>query len=275
MRASYHLRMLASQTLPSLRTYSRDKVIEYYETYVELQKPEETLLRLLAPELAPMRMLEIGIGAGRVTRYFAPRVREYHGIDICQSMVDRCRAAFAGSMPAESFSVGDMRHLGAHGAASIDLLLVTYNTIDHIGPAERAAFIAEARRMVAARGYFCFSSHNINRLASWLTLRNWLGVEFWRRPKSWMRKLRQRQRLMELNKAALEVRANADCVVVTNGTHDDYDLKLCYVRPAAQVRALHDAGFSNVRVFSLDSGAELQGNEIADPQDRWLYYLAS
>ena len=267
--------MQLGQALPSLRTYSRDKVIEYYETYVELQKPEETILRLLAPQLAPMRMLEIGVGAGRVTRYFAPRVRDYHGIDICPSMVERCRTAFAGSLPPERFSVGDMRDLSHCAPGGIDLMLVTYNTIDHIGPADRAAFIAVARRLVAPGGYFCFSSHNINRLAIWLTLRNWLGFEFWRRPRSWMRKLRQRQRLMELNRVALEVQANADCVVITNGTHDDYDLKLCYVRPDAQIRALHDAGFANVRVFSLDSGAELHGEAIAAAPDRWLYYLAS
>ena len=59
------------------------------------------------------------------------------------------------------------------------------------------------------------------------------------------------------------------------GTHDDYDLRLCYVRPAAQVRALQDAGFQLVRVFSLDSGAELRGEEICLAPDRWLYYLAS
>ena len=266
---------LAFRHEPSVHTYSRDKVLAYYETYVELQKPEEAILALLAPELAPMRMLEIGIGAGRVTRYFAPRVREYEGIDICPSMVERCRATFAGSMPAERFSVGDMREMDMRAAGSAELLLVTYNTIDHIGPAERASFIAEARRLVAPGGYLCFSSHNINRLARWLTLRNWLGFEFWRRPRSWMRKLQQRARLMELNKVALEVQANADCVVITNGTHDDYDLRLCYVRPAAQVAALHDAGFRSVRVFSLDSGAELHGEEIALAPDRWLYYLAS
>jgi len=260
---------------PSLQTYARDEVIAYYETYVELQKPEATILGVLAASLPAMRMLEIGIGAGRVTRHFAPRVRDYHGIDICPSMVERCRQAFAGSIPAERFSVGDMRAMDGYATGSADLLLVTYNTIDHIGPDERAAFLGTARRLVPAGGYLCFSSHSINRLAKWLTLRNWLGYEFWRRPRSWMRKLRQRARLMELNKAALDLQADADCVVITNGTHDDYDLRLCYVRPAAQLRALREAGFASVRVFSLDSGRELEGEALESTPDRWLYYLAS
>lgn len=101
-----------SQTLTLLSTYSKDDVVAYYADYVDLQKPEETILRLLSPRLSGMSMLEVGIGGGRVTQHFVDRVREYQGIDLSPRMVDLCRDRFAGP---ERFSVRDMRELEAYG----------------------------------------------------------------------------------------------------------------------------------------------------------------
>ena len=257
-----------SQTLTLLQTYSKDDVVAYYAGYVDLQKPEQAILDLLAPRLPAMRMLEVGVGAGRVTRHFAGRVREYQGIDLCPRMIWMCRRSFPGP---ERFSVRDMRDLDSYETGRFDLLLITYNTLDHLGEVERGHFLREARRVVSPGGHFCFSSHNIACLAGWLSLRNWLGFRFWR----WPRQLRQRAQLQDLNHEALERQAHADCVVITNGTHGSYEMRSCYVRTTAQVRALNEAGFGSVRVFSLDSGRELQAAEIPAAKDRWLYYLAS
>jgi len=257
-----------SQTLTLLDTYSKDDVVAYYAGYVDLQKPEETILRLLSPRLPGMRMLEVGIGGGRVTQHFIDRVREYHGIDLSPRMVDLCRQRFPGP---ERFSVRDMRELESYATGRFDLLLITYNTLDHLSEAERGQFLREARRVLPPGGQFCFSSHNIACLAGWLSLRRWLGLRPWR----WPRRLRQRAQLRELNRQALEQHASADCVVITNGTHGSYEMRSCYVRTVSQVCALNEAGFGSVRVFSLDSGRELQAAEIAAAKDRWLYYLAS
>ena len=257
-----------SQTLTLLQTYSKDDVVAYYADYVDLQKPEQAILDLLAPRLAGMRMLEVGVGAGRVTQHFADRVREFQGIDLCPRMVWLCRQRF---LRPERFSVRDMRDLDSYETGRFDLVLITYNTLDHLSPGERQHFLAEARRVIAPGGYFCFSSHNIACLDAWLSLRNWLVWQVWR----WPRKLRERAQLQALNRQALERQASADCVVITNGTHGSYEMRSCYVRATAQVRALQEAGFRKVRVFSLDSGRELQAGEIPGAEDRWLYYLAS
>jgi len=257
-----------SQTLTLLNTYSKDDVVAYYAACDALQKPEGTILRQLAPRLPAMRMLEIGVGGGRVTRHCADRVREYQGIDLCPRMVALCRGRFPGP---ERFSVRDMRDLGEYPAGRFDFVLITYNTLDHLSPEERASFLAAARRVVAPGGNLCFSSHNIACLSGWLDLRRWLGARFWR----WPRLRRQRAQLRELNRSALEQQPRADCVVITNGTHGSYEMRSCYVRAAAQVQALKAAGFPSVSVFSLDSGLELEGEAIARANDRWLYYLAS
>lgn len=256
-----------SQTLTLLHTYSKDDVVAYYADYVDLQPPEQTILRRLAPGLGGMRMLEIGVGGGRVTRHFVGRVREFQGTDLSPRMVEMCRERFAGA----PFSVQDMRELRGYESGRFDFILITYNTLDHLSPGERAEFIAEARRVISPGGFFCFSSHNIACLDNWLRLSNWLDHRFWR----WPRKLRERADLRRINRAALAQRHSADCIVITNGTHGSYDMRSCYVRTVPEIRSLHKAGFANVQVFSLDSGRELHGDEIAAAKDRWLYYLAS
>jgi len=258
-----------------LETYSRDEVVAYYAGYLDLQPPEAEILRRLAPRLPAMRMLELGVGAGRISAHYAPLVADYRATDLCPRMVEACRRRFAGRIAAERFAVGDMRALGGYADGSLDLVFISYNTIDHLTLPERAALTAQARRILAPGGFFCFSSHNIACLGDWLRLGRWLGAGFWRHPRSGLRRLRLRARLRELNRAALEQHAGADYVLVNNGTHDDLELRSYYTRASWQLRELANAGFSRAQVFSLESGKELKGGAIDAARDRWLYFLAA
>src|SRR5438132_8549511 len=102
----------ANDSLQCLKMYSRPEVVAHYLDDAALQKPEAAILQRLEPQLGAMRMLEIGVGAGRLTGFFAPRAKEYYAIDIAPEMIDACRARFAGTIPAAHFSLGDMRNLG-------------------------------------------------------------------------------------------------------------------------------------------------------------------
>ena len=48
-------------------TFERERVVRAYERERELQKPEEVVLTMLRDRLKDMRMLDIGVGAGRTT----------------------------------------------------------------------------------------------------------------------------------------------------------------------------------------------------------------
>jgi SAM-dependent methyltransferase len=253
-----------------IRAYSRRKVVAYYAGYQSLQKPEAAILEALSPRLDAMRMLDIGVGGGRMTEHFAPRVRDYQGIDISADMIDACRKRFLGRLSPGCFQLRDMRALDEYPGHSFDLILNSYNTIDHLAPRERAAFLAQARRIVSPGGYLCFSAHNIRSLATCPRI-EWS----WRRPHATLRALAHRRRYLRLNRGALDTHAQADYVIINNGTHDDFALELLYVRPEAQLDALRLAGFAHVTVFSLDTGEALGETSIASANDRWLYYLCS
>ena len=252
-----------------VRAYSRRNVVAYYSSYQSLQKPEATILRALSPRLGAMRMLDIGVGGGRMTEHFAPRVKDYQGIDISADMVDACRRRFLGRLSPGRFQLHDMRALDEYPSHSFDLVLNSYNTIDHLAPPERTVFLAQARRIVSPGGYLCFSAHNIRSLATCPAI-EWS----WRRPHATLRALLHRRRYLRLNRRALDTHAQADYVIINNGTHDDFALELLYVRPEAQLEALRLAGFAHVTVYSLDTGGVI-GEAIAGANDRWLYYLCS
>ena len=262
--------MICADAARCLRTYSKRKVVAYYSGYTALEKPEEAILRALSRRLSSMRMLDIGVGGGRMTEPFAPRVGTYHGIDISPEMVDACRTRFAGRIPADRFAVRDMRELERYPAHAFELILNSYNTIDHLDQLERSRFIGEVRRITAPGGYFCFSTHNIRSLARREPI-EWS----WRRPHAALRALLHRARYLKLNRDALERVADAEYVIINNGTHDDFALELCYVRPTAQVETLKRAGFGQVAVYSLETGEEMGEGKIASATDRWLYYLCS
>ena len=90
-------------------TFERERVVRAYEQENELQKPEEVVLTMLKDRLKDMRMLDIGVGAGRTTFHFAPLVKEYIGVDYSHKMIEACKRRFPER--ADSFRVCDARSM--------------------------------------------------------------------------------------------------------------------------------------------------------------------
>jgi len=254
-----------------LRMYSQKGVVASYSN-AALEKPEAVILHRLAGSLGSMRVLDIGVGAGRITEHLAWRVRQYHAIDLAPEMIATCRQRFRGRLAESCFEVRDMRDLD-YPAHSYDFVLNAFNGIDHLAHAERTRFIAEVRRILAPGGLFCFSTHNTRSLARHLRAPDSTRPEFWRRPLATMKALRRRERFLRLNRRAIAQHSTAEHLMVKDGPHGDFGVQICYVSATAQVESLKRAGFDRVSVYSLDSGNELSGGEIAAAEDRWLYFL--
>src|SRR5688572_13594767 len=61
--------------------YAQDDIVSFYANTNALRKPEETIFRMLSAVLPTMTMLDIGVGGGRTTRFFAPVTKQYVGMD--------------------------------------------------------------------------------------------------------------------------------------------------------------------------------------------------
>jgi ubiquinone/menaquinone biosynthesis C-methylase UbiE len=250
-------------------TYSLPKVIKHYAEYSDvLQKPEQTIFNILETKLENMKVLDIGVGGGRTTTFLAPKVKEYIGVDFSQGMIDVCKKKFSSILPFAKFEVCDVRDLSKFQTGYFDLVLFSFNGIDNISHADRAAALLEIKRICAPGGYFCFSSHNLQSLPEFFKIR------FRLHPIKFFKSLIHRKKLLEQNKEQITQIATANYVNIYDDVYD-FGLHTHYIRPEQQVIDLKTEGFKEVRVFNLEKGKELKPEELKQSTDSWLYYLST
>ncbi|MEO8335180.1 MAG: GNAT family N-acetyltransferase [bacterium] len=243
--------------------YDAGSITKVYVRETRLQKPEQIILRELQPKLPGMRVLDVGVGAGRTVPYFGTTSRDYRGFDFAPNMVVACQQLTGDIVAPARITEGDARDMRDVADRSCDLVLISYNAIDDIGGEEdRFKVLAEVRRVAAAGAYFCFSSHNMKSLTTAGATSRSERFKRWRR-----------YRLLRAANPGLDTLRHEPHAMI----HDvgmDYRFPHYYVAPSAQAQQLADFGFTDVRVFSVNTG-----EEIVDPAgwdelvDSWVYYL--
>lgn len=88
------------------------------------------MLNELRTKLPEMRMLDIGVGAGRTTHHFAPLTKEYIGVDYSKNMIKARRRKFRNYPKKLTFKVADARDLKLFGDKYFDFALFSFNGID-------------------------------------------------------------------------------------------------------------------------------------------------
>lgn len=237
-----------------------------------LFEPEARLLKLYGSDFKRWSVLDLGIGAGRTTRHFAPACGSYLGIDYAPGMVDQARRnchAFASRI-----ETADARDLHMIPSASLDFVLFSFNGLDCIDPSDREAVLREVHRVLRRGGIFSFSAHNLHSVpfaGAWPMpplnpARPFQSL--YRVAKRMRRNLRIRPLVQHRNSSEIMRRGWA---FFPDGG-ESYTVPLVYVTPAFQ-RAQLDA--CQLRLFSLQDCdcRELLGAHPPST-DSWLYYLA-
>jgi len=223
-------------------TWRARDIVDEYARASDLQAPERAILGLLEDRLRRMRMLDLGVGGGRTTLHFAPRVSEYVGMDYSEEMIAACKKRFSVNEKKAaplSFVVGDARAIDGFPASYFDFILFSFNGIDSISPRARARVFKEVLRVGSNGGLFFFSTHNLQTLHTF-------GDKF----------------------------KSFSYVVINDGVHEER-LHTYYIRPAFQVMRLRRY-FADVIVYSLATGGPLPRNAPLDQiEDPWLYYLCA
>lgn len=102
------------------------------------------------------RVLDLGVGSGRTTRYIVPFAADYLGIDLSPQMLARARR----DHPGIRFGEGDLRNLEALALPPADFILIAYNTLDVLGHDDRERCLSLLSRLIVPGGMLVFSSHN-------------------------------------------------------------------------------------------------------------------
>lgn len=238
------------------KVYDSEGTVEYYKNWeFFLQPAEQKIIQILGKSLSQYRMLDIGVGTGRTSNFFAPLVNEYIGVDYSSRMIAACHEKF----PHLTFDVQDVRSL-QYPDNSFDLVLFSFNGLDSISPDDRTKALDEIYRVIKPGGYFAFSSHNlqgIDKLFSFpltLNLKRWYKVIV----------------LRNVNKNFKKFYKEKYATIVDGA--QGYQIINYYTTPEYQCKQLTQKGFGDLTLID-HQGNTSTPKEAPTLTDLWIYYL--
>lgn len=119
-------------------------------------------------------MLELGCGAGRMTRSFARRFSRVYAFDISAEMLARAKALLPGASNVD-WNLGNGIDLSGIGNESVDFAF-SYIVLQHMPePSFAVRYIRELVRVLKPGGMFLFQFNSVPRMTM-----NWKGRLAWR-----------------------------------------------------------------------------------------------
>jgi len=269
--------------MPSQKNlYNSKKIYNDYAQRNYLEKPEIVILDELFYQLKNMDMLDMGVGGGRTTFYFAPIVKSYIGADYASQMIKICRKKFKDKY---KFIESDVRSMNEFKDNSFDFVLFSFNGVDSFGHQDRLKALNEIRRVLKNNGYFCFSSHNLN----WKNLHNLFSFKL----NDYNDKsMYGNKNLIKRQIHLLKTRYRAFRLALLNKSFKMADLigrlrekdyghiydnslngkaKIYYISYHEQLRQLKRAGFMEIFSYSRNGIKTTDEKELND--GGWIYYL--
>lgn len=128
-------------------------VEDYSGTHVEAA--EAALLARHADALRG-RTLELGCGAGRLTRVLVALSQDVEALDVSPLMVEACRR----NVPRALVTQGDLRGVAERPSASVDAVVASNNLLDVLGDETRRRVLVDIARILSPGGAFLLSTHN-------------------------------------------------------------------------------------------------------------------
>jgi len=255
-------------------TFRDPKVVSSYARAEYIEPAERTLLELLQQKMPHPRILDIAVGAGRTTSYFAPIASEYVGIDYSPEMIEACHKRFGSRFSNARFSVLDMRTLDSFEDNSFDFILISYNAISALQHEERLHVFKEMSRICSDEGQLYFSAHNsqgLHRLFSFSALLKDISflhpqITYWNIRKWFLRRIK--------NPLLTYSRSLHSRYAMINDGAEDFRLCMYYVKPSEQVSQL-SSYFNKVQVFSAEGLEITSQDKLLKADDPWLFYLAT
>ncbi len=132
--------------------YRKKASINHYEKLSDIKDIEKFLIK----KYFYGKILDMGCGCGRTTKYISNLGFDVVGVDVVKKMVKRARKVY----PKIKFEVGDACNL-KYKNNKFDIVFFSFNGIDYIYPEnKRIKALKEISRVLKPGGYFIYSSHN-------------------------------------------------------------------------------------------------------------------
>jgi SAM-dependent methyltransferase len=245
------------------RNYNNVNWVRHYSD-TTLRPAEVMIFVNYRDEFLGRRVLDLGCGAGRLTRYLGRWTQFATGLDYSAPMVEYCRQAY----PHITFVQCDARDLGPLGEGVFDTAVFSYNGIDTLDHAGRIAALSGIRRLLSPHGLLAFSSHNRRyRLAG-----QGPRLQFSPNPATMARRLATFARSTRNRMANRNLERHEASYAVLNDSAHDYSLLHYYIDRDTQKAQLVEAGFSLLECYGEDG--EALGPHDDDSASAELHYVA-
>jgi ubiquinone/menaquinone biosynthesis C-methylase UbiE len=240
--------------------YARTGTVDWYRDFDFILKPEAVILEQIAEAIKGKKLLDIGIGAGRTTKFLLEISSDYTGIDYTAECVSAARKKF----PNVNLLCCDARNLEGFADSTFDFVLFSFNAIDYMIHEDRLSCLTEINRVLKPGGWFMFSTHN--RDHRYFDKFPWQERKFdLNHIKSCLYTFAHLPRHQRMKR--YEVRTEQYAII--NDNAHGFSLLAYYISFAEQVKQLHEAQFVSVEAYDME-GNPTQG----DVNFPWIYYLA-
>ncbi len=245
------------------KIYNSNEVIAEYKKKVGLTTPESVLFNWVKKNVSCESILDIGVGAGRTTHFYAPVFKKYIGVDYSENMINSCRVKYANFFNAE-FIHADANGMPEFTIDKFDLIQFSLNGIDYLETIEeRINLLSKLFLLLKNKGVFIFSTHNVYslyRLYSFQIPRNPFKI-----PLEISRYLNLRK--INGNK---ENYLNKTFFRIYDGG-ENFKVNTCYIAPEFQYKLLVETGFNDIVAYDL-KGKEIDNNNLIQSNDDWIHF---
>ncbi len=226
---------------------------------------EQAFLREYEEQIRGREVLDIGIGAGRSTRYLLPLAGSYIGVDYSPDMVKEAGVHF----PSARLEERDARDLSAYKNEQFDAVIFSFNGMDCLSHEGRMQTLAEIRRVLKPNGLFAFSSHNRDKPKG-----KPYELRFLNRSKHPVRMIKN---LWHYWEGIRDWRSSRHCALDAEEyamRHDSgnfFKVPMYYISKQAQKKQAERLGFQFEAIF--DGNGHPTSTEQLDPVSSWIFYV--
>jgi SAM-dependent methyltransferase len=240
--------------------YARAEVVDWYDDLEFILAPEKAILKKVTPVIKDKKLLDIGIGGGRTTRFLVEISKDYTGIDY----TPRCVEIVKRKYPAATVLCCDARDLSAFSNETFDFVLFSFNAIDYIAHDDRIKALSEIHRVLKPGGLFMFSTHN--RDYKHFTKLPWQeGIQF---NLNYLKNCLYTLAHLPKHFRMKQHEIYTDEYAIINDNAHGFSLLAYYIGASKQIEQLKSTGFVDTEVY------DMEGKLIDNDRDfPWTYYL--